>query len=88
MTFAKLSNGIELEIQTSRTDSFDEIYKTLALMERFPNLGSAVYGIEDPSVRQLPVSRFPYHVIFRRQEYRISVVAIAHERKRPGYWNE
>jgi plasmid stabilization system protein ParE len=66
----------------------DEVYKILAMLERFPNLGGPVYGIEDPSVRRLPVSNFPYQVIFRRREHRTTVFAIAHERKRPGYWNE
>ena len=66
----------------------DELYKTLALLERFPNIGGSVYGIDDADVRELPVSNFPYQIVFRRQEYRTMVVAIAHERKRPGYWDE
>ena len=66
----------------------DEIYKILALLERFPNIGGPVYGIDDANVRQLPVSNFPYQVVFRREEDRTMVVAIAHERKRPGYWDE
>jgi plasmid stabilization system protein ParE len=66
----------------------DEVYKILALLERFPNLGGAVYGINDLDVRQLPVSNFPYQVVFRRHEHRTLVVAIAHERKRPGCWDE
>ncbi|HEX7191325.1 MAG TPA: type II toxin-antitoxin system RelE/ParE family toxin, partial [Thermoanaerobaculia bacterium] len=66
----------------------DAIYTTIALLERFPNLGTSVYGIGDPNVRQLPVDRFPYQVVFRREKHALVVVAIAHERKRPGYWNE
>ena len=66
----------------------DEVYATLALIERFPNLGSPVYGIHNPHVRQLPVNTFPYQVVFRRGKHASLVVAIAHERKRPGYWNE
>lgn len=66
----------------------DEVYKILALLERFPNIGGPVYGIDDADVRQLPVNNFPYQVVFRRQEHRTMVVAITHERKRPGYWDE
>ena len=66
----------------------DEVYKTLALLERLPNLGGPVYGVEDLDVRQLPVSNFPYQVIFRREEHRTMVVALAHERKKPEYWDE
>lgn len=64
----------------------DEVYKTLALLERFPNVGGPVFGIDDPETRQLPVDTFPYQIVFKRFARRTSVLAIAHERKRPGYW--
>jgi len=66
----------------------DEVYKALALLEQFPKLGGAVFGVTDPTIRQLPVDTFPYQVVFKRFGDRISVLAIAHERKRPGYWEE
>lgn len=66
----------------------DEVYKTLGMLERFPNVGGPVFGISDSATRQLPVDTFPYQVVFKRFENRTSVLAIAHERKRPGYWNE
>ena len=66
----------------------DEVYKALALLERFPNLGGPVFGVDDTATRQLPVDTFPYQVVFKRFPTRTSVLAIAHERKRPGYWNE
>jgi plasmid stabilization system protein ParE len=66
----------------------DEVYKTLELLEHFPNLGGRVLGVNDTATRQLPIDTFPYQVVFKRFPNRISVLAIAHERKRPGYWNE
>ena len=30
--------------------------------------------------------RFPFFVVFRRAAGRIQVVAVAHARRRPGYW--
>jgi plasmid stabilization system protein ParE len=65
-----------------------EVYKVLHLLEQFPNAGGPVFGIADQATRQMPVDTFPYHVVFKRFANRISVVAIAHDRKRPGYWNE
>lgn len=65
----------------------DEVYKTLALLEQFPNLGGRVIGVNDSTTRQLPVDTFPYQVVFKRFARGTSVLAIAHERKRPGYWN-
>lgn len=66
----------------------DEVYKTLAMLERFPNTGGSVFGIADPATRQLPVDNFPYYVVFKRFADRLSIVAIAHDRKKPGYWDE
>lgn len=66
----------------------DEVYKTLALLERFPHTGGPVFGIDDSDTRQMPVDNFPYQIVFKRLEHRTSVLAIAHERKKPGYWND
>jgi plasmid stabilization system protein ParE len=66
----------------------DEVYKTLALLQQFPHTGGPVFGVADPNTRQLPVDNFPYQVVFKRLPLRIAVLAIAHERRKPGYWNE
>ena len=31
---------------------------------------------------------FPYFVVYRRTDVRIEIVAVAHERQRPGYWSD
>lgn len=36
--------------------------------------------------REAPVTRFPYRVIFVELDEEVRVVALAHERRRPGYW--
>jgi plasmid stabilization system protein ParE len=66
----------------------DEVFKVLRLLEQFPNVGGSVFGVTDRATRQIPVDTFPYYVVFKRFADRISVLAIAHDRKRPGYWNE
>lgn len=66
----------------------NEVYKALAMLERFPDIGGPVFGINDPATRQLPVDTFPYQIVFRKFANRLAVLAIAHERRRPGYWNE
>jgi plasmid stabilization system protein ParE len=30
--------------------------------------------------------RFPYTIVYRQHEDRVQVVAVAHGRRRPGYW--
>jgi len=66
-----------------------EVRQTLQRLEQFPAAGGFIPGVTDPDVRHLPVHNFPYHVVFIRLERHISVLAIAHDRRRPGgYWNE
>jgi plasmid stabilization system protein ParE len=65
-----------------------EVSQALALLEEFPYSGGLVPGIDDPAIRQMPVRRFPYHLVFIRLADRISVLAIAHNRRKPGYWND
>ena len=36
--------------------------------------------------RKFLFRRFPYQVIYRIIEYTIQVIAVAHGRRRPGYW--
>lgn len=37
-------------------------------------------------VRRVLVHRFPYAIVFIELPTRIRVLAIAHQRRRPGYW--
>ena len=66
----------------------DEVYRVLALLEEFPNIGSPVFGVLDVMTRQMPVDNFPYYVVFKRFPDRLSVLAVAHDRKNPGYWDD
>jgi plasmid stabilization system protein ParE len=66
----------------------NEVYKTLALLERLPNAGGVVFGITDPNIRQLPVDNFPYHIVFKKTPLRTIVLGIVHDRMKPGSWNE
>ena len=63
-----------------------EVRRALELIEQFPTTGAAVPGVNDSQIRRLPVHNFPYHVIFLRLPDRTAVLAIAHDRRRPGYW--
>jgi plasmid stabilization system protein ParE len=53
----------------------------------WPESGSAVPGVPASlSVRQLPVSRFPYRIVYMIASEELRVLAVAHTRRRPGYW--
>ena len=40
----------------------------------------------DLGVKRVFLRRFPYAVIFIEMPTRIRVIAVAHQRRRPGYW--
>jgi plasmid stabilization system protein ParE len=37
-------------------------------------------------VRRSAVTRFPYHVVYLEVGNQIRILAIAHDRREPGYW--
>jgi len=46
--------------------------------------------IEEPQIRRCLLSRFPYSIYYRWEadHDRISIYAIMHTSRRPGYWRE
>jgi toxin ParE1/3/4 len=37
--------------------------------------------------RRFPLRRFPYSLIYRIEGDELRVIALAHQRRRPGYWS-
>jgi len=48
-----------------------------------PQLGPVWRG----KSRRFPLRRFPYSVIYRLRPNEVHVIALAHQRRRPGYWS-
>ena len=61
-----------------------EVQRTIYLIREFPDAGSPT----GPARRRVLVARFPYSVVYRREPDSVVVVAIAHQRRRPGYWRQ
>jgi len=59
-----------------------EVERTVNLIRAYPDSGSPL-GQE---VRRVLVRRFPYSVIYRHDDKQIFILAIAHQRRHPGYW--
>jgi toxin ParE1/3/4 len=36
--------------------------------------------------RRMPLRRFPYSIIYLLQQNEIRILAVAHQRRKPGYW--
>jgi plasmid stabilization system protein ParE len=65
----------------------DEIRATLPLLgsrpRSFPRLQDIDASLE---IRRALLARFPYALVFLVQEDEVRVLAVAHAKRRPGYW--
>lgn len=61
---------------------FDAVSHTFAVIERFPDAGAP----RNETTRQLTVRGFPFLVVYRIRPQDVYVVALAHSKRRPGYW--
>jgi len=59
-----------------------EIQRTCRLIASDPESGRELSAV----IRRRLVRRFPYAVLYSRDGDNILVVAVAHQRRRPGYW--
>ena len=62
------------------------IEASLRRIDRNPRAGALIPSVEDKAVRRFPVRRFPYHIVYVELSDRLQVLAVAHDRRRPGYW--
>lgn len=60
----------------------DEVRRATSLLNEHPQIGQRV----DEQLSRVILRRFPYSVIYAVHHDRISVLAVAHHRRRPGYW--
>ena len=58
------------------------VQRALRLLAFMPRLGSPSY----PGVRTWPLKQFPYTLVYRVKGEVISVIAVAHQSREPGYW--
>jgi len=59
----------------------------LERIARWPEAGAFVPHLPaDVAARRVPVSRFPYHIVYLPSAGAIRVLAIAHDHREPGYW--
>jgi len=61
------------------------VERTLALIMEFPLAFPVLY---DPDIRSAKVVRFPYRVVYVVVASDVDVVAVAHAKRRPGYWRD
>jgi plasmid stabilization system protein ParE len=59
-----------------------EVHHAIERLLEYPELGSPI----DADVRRLMLTRFPYFLIYSFTTDLLRVIAVAHTRRRPGYW--
>jgi hypothetical protein len=46
------------------------------------------YPLYDFGTQRIVLRRFPFVIVFRKAVAGVEIIAIAHVRRRPGYWHE
>ncbi len=65
-------------------DFLDEVHATINRIVKFPN----AWPPYSHRTKRCLCSRFPYSVIYRHTETEITVYAVAHHSRKPGYWKK
>ncbi len=60
----------------------EEVERAVEEIASFPESGSPYLA----DTRRVVVRRFPYSVVYRVRPEEIVILAVAHQRRRPGYW--
>ena len=59
-----------------------ELDRAVDLISERPNTGSPYLG----NTRRVLLRRFPFFIVYRVRRDDVQIVAVAHARRRPGYW--
>lgn len=59
-----------------------EFERSIDLLLEHPKFGAVWRGV----TRRLPLRRFPYSIIYELRDEEVRVLAVAHQRRRPGFW--
>lgn len=60
----------------------DEIHRVVNILREHPELGQPV----GRGLRRALLHRFPFSLIYSVEVDEVLIVAVAHQRRRPGYW--
>lgn len=61
-----------------------ELDRAVDLISERPEAGPPYVG----NTRRVLLRRFPFFVVYRVLDEHVQIVAVAHARRRPGYWRE
>ncbi len=64
----------------------DQVQRSARYLLTFPRSAPVARRIGDVAVRKRVLQRFPYDLFYTFDEDALSILAIAHQKRRPGYW--
>ena len=65
----------------------DEVLNTIASICELPQMSPLAPGVRrDLHVQKRVLANFPYSIVYVELDTEISIIAIAHARRRPTYW--
>ncbi|MFN8633514.1 MAG: type II toxin-antitoxin system RelE/ParE family toxin [Chloroflexota bacterium] len=73
----------DVELPGLGTRFLNAVLEAISRICEYPEIGSRIGRIE----RRVFVTDFPYQVVYRPDGPSIRIVAVAHVRRRPGYWH-
>lgn len=81
------ANWYDAEVTGLGSDFLDAIDESLQRIVDWPLSAPVFPGWEDtPSVRSMRVRVFPYRVLYYVTDANVVILAYAHQRRGPGYW--
>ena len=63
-----------------------QVLRVLSRLRRLPASAPIWPGFEDGEVRCAKVRRYPFLVVYMAHGQRLIILAVAHTKKKPGYW--
>jgi len=72
-------------LNAGRSVAEDFIYEfdhAISVLRQQPQLGARWRG----PLRRYPLRRFPFSLVYYEAGARLRIIAIAHQRRKPGYW--
>jgi plasmid stabilization system protein ParE len=66
------------------SDFFDDVQRVIDVLREHPALGRRV----GRGLRQALLHRFPFSLIYSVETAEVLIVAVAHQKRRPGYWRD
>jgi len=72
----------EVQVPGLGMEFLDELDRAVRRISVYPSSGSEI----GPELRRCFLARFPYGLIYGRDEQSLVIVAVAHLHRRPRYW--